>query len=311
MRSTVCRGSGPDQPRRRILTKALPALDHLLTFAGRPEGCGRIGGVLLAFVVTLLAGLSTVLGGWLGTMTQVLRRDVLAAALAFAAGVMITISVVEIAPGAVYALGEVMGEGRALAWVAGALVVGVLAVVGIDRVIPHEVNPAEIGGGEQLDRINAGQVDARLLRSGLFLAAVVGLHNLPEGLATFIATLQEPAGGITLAVAIAIHNVPEGLAVAAPIYAATRSRVQAIFWATLSGLAEPVGGIVGYLLLSALLPEGWLVLSLALVAGMMLAVSFLELLPAARRYQTHYSQTLVGFFLGAVVMVLSLQLLAL
>lgn len=265
----------------------------------------------LAFVVTLLAGLSTVVGGWLGTHTRVLRRDVLAAALAFAAGVMITISVVEIAPGAVTVLGDHLGETEALLWVGGALVLGALAVLGIDKAIPHDINPAEIAGGEQLDRINAGEVNPRLLRSGVLLAAVVGLHNLPEGLATFISTLERPSGGITLAVAIAIHNVPEGLAVAAPIYAATRSKLQAMFWATLSGLAEPAGAIVGYLLLSAVLPERWLILTLALVAGMMLAVSFLELLPSARRYETHYSQTLVGFLLGAVVMVLSLQLLQL
>lgn len=266
--------------------------------------------MVLAFVVTLLAGLSTVVGGWLGTHTRVLRRDVLAAALAFAAGVMITISVIEIAPSSVADIAAMVGQTQALLWVGGALLVGVLAVIGVDRAIPHHVNPAEIGGGEQLDRINAGQVDARLLRSGMLLAAVVALHNLPEGLATFVSTMKEPSGGITLAVAIAIHNVPEGLAVAAPIYAATRSKAQAMFWATLSGLAEPVGAVLGYLMLRALLPDEWLVISLALVAGMMLAVSFLELLPAARRYQTHYTQPLVGFFLGAVVMVLSLRLLA-
>lgn len=267
--------------------------------------------MLLAVVVTLLAGLSTVIGGWLGTRTRVLRRDVLAAALAFAAGIMIAISVVEIAPSAVSSLGEVVGEREAWLWVGGALLLGVTAVVLIDRGIPHHINPAEIGGGEQLDQIQAGVVDARLLRSGIFLAAVVALHNLPEGLATFVSTLQEPAGGITLAVAIAIHNVPEGLAVAAPIYAATRSKVQAMLWATVSGLAEPVGGVIGYLLLAFLLPDEWISITLALVAGMMIAVSFLELLPAARRYETHYTQTLVGFFLGAVVMVLSLLLLAL
>lgn len=265
----------------------------------------------LAFVVTLLAGLSTCVGGWLGTYTRVLRRDVLAAALAFAAGIMITISVVEIAPSAVVSLRDLRGEWQALLWAGGALLVGALSVVVIDKVIPHEVNPAELGGGEQLDRINAGELDAQLLRSGMLLALVVGLHNLPEGLATFVSTLKEPTGGITLAVAIAIHNVPEGLAVAAPIYAATRSKAQAMIWATLSGLAEPVGAVMGYLALRAVIPEEWLVISLALVAGMMLAVSFLELLPAARRYQTHYSQTLVGFLLGAVIMVLSLQLLTL
>lgn len=265
----------------------------------------------LAFVVALLAGMSTVVGGWLGTRRGLLRRDLLAAALAFAAGLMITISVVEIAPVAVRSLAEVVGDGGALLWVGGALVVGAVLVVGIDRAIPHDVNPADLEGGENLDLDpDAAGRDGRLLRSGILLAAVVTLHNLPEGLATFVATLEQPTGGITLAVAIAIHNIPEGLAVAAPIYAATGSRVRALAWATVSGLAEPFGAVVGYLLLRALLPEEWLILSLALVAGMMLAVSFLELLPAARRYETHYSQSLVGFFLGAVVMVLSLQLLA-
>ena len=217
----------------------------------------------LAFVVTLLAGLATCVGGWLGTHTRLLRRDALAASLAFAAGIMITISVVEIAPTAVVDLEAELGEARALLWVGGALAVGALAVVGISRAIPHDVNPAEIAGGEHLGRINAGQLDGPLLRSGMLLAVVVGLHNLPEGLATFISTLERPSSGITLAVAIAIHNVPEGVAVAAPIYAATRSRAQAFFWATVSGLAEPVGAVVGYLLLRALLPDRWLIISLA------------------------------------------------
>ena len=266
--------------------------------------------MLLAFVVTTLAGLATVVGGVLGTNARMLRRDVLAAGLAFAAGLMITISVVEIAPAAQDALREQTGSvAEGLLWVGGAMVLGALVVVAVDLAIPaQEVH--EAGGGVHLERASRGEIDPELLRSGVLLAVVVGLHNLPEGLATFVSTLKQPSGGITLALAIAIHDVPEGLAVAAPIYAATRSKMQAIFWATISGLAEPLGALVGYLMLRALLPPQWLELSLALVAGMMLAVSFRELLPAARRYETHYSQSLVGFFLGAVVMVLSLQLLA-
>lgn len=261
----------------------------------------------LALVVALLAGLATVGGGWLGTHPGLLRPGVLAAALAFAAGLMIAISVVEIAPAALVSLDEVTGRTAALGWVGVALLLGALAVVAIDRLVPHDVNPVPHEGERPGDR--AGAADRRLLRSGLLLAAVVGLHNLPEGLATFLSTLDDPRNGIPLAVAIAIHNVPEGVAVAAPIYAATRSRARALTWATASGLAEPIGALIGYAVLRALLADEWLLLSLALVAGMMLAVSFLELLPAARRYQTHYTQPLVGFFLGAVVMVLSLRLL--
>lgn len=269
------------------------------------------GAVLLAFIVTFAAGLATCVGGWLGTHTQVLREAVLAAALAFAAGLMLAISVFELAPTAVTSLREVAGERGALLWAAGALALGVLAMMAVDKLVPPHLNPAEIGGGEQLQQIRAGHVDRRLLRSGMVLALVVGLHNLPEGMATFLSTLQDPAGGVLLAVGIAIHNVPEGLAVAAPIYAATRSKAHAVFWAALSGLAEPAGALVGYVLALAVLPVGWLDLSLAFVAGMMIAASVMELLPAARRYQTHYLQTVLGLLAGAVLMVVSLLILAL
>lgn len=264
----------------------------------------------LALLVTTLAGLATCLGGWLGTRPALLAPHVLAASLAFAAGLMLTISVVEIIPGALAGLGELVGPGPALAWVLGVAVLGMLTVVVISALIPHRLNPGQTTGGRALERTRRGEVDARLLGSGMLLAVVVGLHNLPEGLATFVSTLQSPSGGVVLAVAIALHNVPEGLAVAAPIYAATGSRARALLWATLSGLAEPVGAVLGYLALRAVLAPEWLDLSLALVAGMMIAVSFSELLPAARRYQRRTQESLVGFLLGAVVMVLSLWLLA-
>lgn len=265
----------------------------------------------LALLVTLLAGLSTLVGGWLGTRRVALRPGALAAALAFAAGLMITISLVEIAPAALASMGELTSPGRAVAAVLGTMVLGAALVYTLCILMPHHLDPAELGGGGELARVRTGDLDVRLLRSGLLLAAVVGLHNLPEGLATFLATLREPSGGLVLALAIAIHNVPEGLAVAAPIYAATRSRARALWWTTLSGLAEPVGALLGYAVLRLFLPTTWIDLSLALVAGMMIAVSFLELLPAARRYQARPLAPLIGFLLGAVVMVLSLLALRL
>lgn len=265
----------------------------------------------LALIVTLLAGLSTCVGGWLGTRPLTLRPGVLASSLALAAGLMISISVVEIAPASVAALAADGSPGAALAWVLGTMALGAGVVYLLCLRMPHHIDPSQIGGGGELRRVRSGELDLHLLRSGLLLAAVVGLHNLPEGLATFLTTLREPSGGLVLALAIAIHNVPEGVAVAAPIYAATGSRRRALWWATLSGLAEPVGALLGYAVLRLLLPGDWIDLSLALVAGMMIAVSFLELLPAARRYQARPAEPLVGFLLGAVLMVLSLALLTL
>ncbi|ANS78960.1 Metal transporter, ZIP family [Serinicoccus hydrothermalis] len=265
----------------------------------------------LALAVTVLAGLSTCVGGWLGTRRVALRPGVMAAALCFAAGVMITISVLEIAPSAQRALSEVVGGRAALLWVLGAMVVGGAVVHLFCHLMPHRFTPAEAGGGEDLRRIRSGELDVGLLRTGLLLAGVVGLHNLPEGLATLVATLDDPRVGVVLAAAIAIHNIPEGLVVAAPIYAATGSRRRAMLWAAASGLAEPVGAVLGYLALRALLPVEWVDLSLALVAGMMIAVSLVELIPTALRYAARRRDLVAGFSLGAVVMGLSLALLTL
>ncbi|PZU42029.1 MAG: hypothetical protein DI571_12040, partial [Arsenicicoccus sp.] len=198
--------------------------------------------MLLALAVTLLAGLSTCLGGLLGVRSSVVRPGVLAAALAFAAGLMLAISLLQIAPASVRSLSTLVDPSTALASVLGVMALGATVVLALGRLLPH--GSGHVGAEAATPDVRG--LDPGLLRSGVLIALVVGLHNLPEGLATFVSTLEDPAGGLVLAVGIAIHNVPEGLAVAAPIYAATRSRSQALLWATLSGLAEPLGGLLGY-----------------------------------------------------------------
>ena len=258
--------------------------------------------MLLALVVTLLAGLATSVGGFIGTRSTMLRPGMMAVALAFAAGLMMTISLVEIAPAALESTTRSLGRGVAVVSVLGVMALGAGVVYALRRLLPHRPAPGvpDVRG-----------LDPTLLRSGVLIGLVVALHNLPEGLATFLSTVEDPAGGVVLALAIAIHNVPEGLAVAAPIYAATRDRTQAVLWATLSGLAEPLGGLLGYLALRAVLPADRLDLSLALVAGMMVAVSLLELVPGARRYAVGRREVVVGLVLGAAVMAVSLALLRL
>ncbi|WP_298888443.1 ZIP family metal transporter [uncultured Serinicoccus sp.] len=261
--------------------------------------------MLLALGVTLLAGLATSVGGVVGTRSAMVRPGMMALALAFAAGLMMTISLLQIAPAALDSMSTALGRGAAVASVFGAMTLGAGVVYALRRLLPHRPHRPAPGAPD------VRGLDPTLLRSGVLIALVVTLHNLPEGLATFLSTVEDPAGGAVLALAIAIHNVPEGLAVAAPIYAATRNRRQAMLWATLSGLAEPLGGLLGYLALRAVLPADWLDLSLGLVAGMMVAVSLLELVPGARRYAVGHREVLVGLFLGAVVMVVSLALLRL
>ena len=146
-----------------------------------------------------------------------------------------------------------------------------------------------------------------LLGTGIFAALALAVHNFPEGLATFVAALNDPQLGIPIAVAIAIHNIPEGIAVAVPIFYATKSRKKAFSLSLLSGLAEPLGAIVGYLILRPFLNDTLMGLIFAAVAGIMVYISLDELLPAAKEYGEHHL-SIYGLIAGMVVMSVSLVL---
>ena len=145
------------------------------------------------------------------------------------------------------------------------------------------------------------------MRMGLYTALAVGIHNFPEGLATFTAALGDPQLGIPIAIAIAIHNVPEGIAVAVPVYYATGSRRKAFKLSLLSGLAEPVGALVGYALLFKIYNNITLGIYFAIVAGILVYISLDELLPSARVYGEHHL-SIYGLIAGMAVMAISLML---
>jgi ZIP family zinc transporter len=147
----------------------------------------------------------------------------------------------------------------------------------------------------------------KLKRMGVLTALAIGIHNFPEGIATFTAALTEPKLGISIAVAIAIHNIPEGIAVSVPMYFSTQSRKKAFWYSFTSGLAEPVGAIVGFFLLRAILDDSTFGFVFAAVAGIMVFISIDELLPTAREYDTGH-KSIYGLVAGMFVMALSLLL---
>lgn len=254
--------------------------------------------MIWAVAATVLAGLATVIGGLLALHSGMRQRGPLAFGLSFAAGLMIVLSLLEILPLSLSTLRDA-GVDQPVGWTAGAFAVGCALVLLIDAVLPGRTPTAGAAGAGAAEATTV-HGSARLRRSGLLIALVIGAHNAPEGLMTFLTMLESPELGVGLAVAIAIHNIPEGMAVAAPVFAASGRRRPAIVWATIAGLAEPAGALVGYFLLRAVLPPELLVLTLALVAGMMIALSLRELIPAARRYQTHAAQSLAGLASGAL-----------
>jgi ZIP family zinc transporter len=258
--------------------------------------------------MTLLAGLATGIGSALALFARRTNTRFLSTALGFSAGVMIYVSFVEILPKARAAL--VQDLGRPGGWAAvGAFFGGMLLTALIDRVVPAaQGNPHEVHRVEEMQGRPDDRPDERLLRMGLFSAAAIGLHNFPEGIATFVAALDDPRLGASIGTAIALHNIPEGIAVSVPVFYATGSRAKAFGYSFLSGLAEPVGALVAWLLLAGMLgpgARGWM---FAAVAGVMVFISLDELLPTAREYGEHHL-AIYGLTAGMAVMAASLLLL--
>lgn len=264
--------------------------------------------IILAFLLTLIAGLATGIGSFLAFFTSTTNTKFLSISLGFSAGVMIYISMIEIFVKAkealVTALGEVSGNWMTVVGFFG----GMLLIAIIDKLIPSKANPHEAKKIEEMDTKKQPKQDQKLLRMGLFTALAIAIHNFPEGIATFASTLQDPSLGIAIAVAIAIHNIPEGIAVSVPVYFATGSRRKAFGYSFLSGLAEPVGALIAFLVLMPFLTEVVFGMLFAAVAGIMVFISVDELLPAAKKYdEAHLS--IYGIVGGMAVMALSLLLL--
>ncbi|HEV8012575.1 MAG TPA: zinc transporter ZupT [Pontimonas sp.] len=265
--------------------------------------------VLFAFLVTLGAGLATAVGAAIGLFAKHTNRQFLAVALGFSAGVMIYVSFVEILAKAQDYISQDSGEFAGALTTAGAFLAGLAGMALMYRLIPELEhpklnNPSTKLPGEEPPVLVA---DKLLFRAGLGVALAVTLHNFPEGMATFFLTLDDPQVGVSVALAIAIHNIPEGIAVVVPIYYATRNRKLAFGFGALSGLAEPLGAIIGYAILQPFITDQVLGVVFAVVAGIMVYISIDSLLPAARQYGSAHL-AIYGMIAGMGVMAASLVL---
>lgn len=263
--------------------------------------------VVFAFLLTLFAGLSTGIGSAMAFFTKRTNTKLLSVALGFSAGVMIYVSFVEILSKARVALMASHGEALGSYITVAAFFSGIVVIGIIDRLIPSYENCHEVRKVEEMDNKGEAKKFHKLHRMGFFMALAIGIHNFPEGLATFAAALTDPTVGIVIAVAIAIHNIPEGIAVSIPLYYATGNRKKAFFYSLLSGLAEPVGALIGFIILMPFFGPTVFGVLFGVVAGIMVFISLDELLPAAREYgESHLA--IYGLVGGMAVMAVSLLL---
>ncbi len=252
----------------------------------------------MALALTAIAGLSTGIGSAIAYFIRKPKITYLSFSLGVSAGVMIYISFVELLPEAFEKVGE--------KWGLAAFFLGIVIIGLIDMLIPEPENPHEFAGIDEPAVVHKEK--SHLMRTGLLMALGIGVHNFPEGLATFASALGNLKLGLFIAVAIAIHNIPEGIAVSVPIFYATGNKNKAFFYSFLSGLSEPVGAIVGYLILLPFLTPDFLAGLMAFVAGIMVYISLDELLPMAHRYG-HGHLVITGIVTGMFIMAVSLLLL--
>jgi len=260
--------------------------------------------VLFAFSLTLFAGLSTGIGSLIALVAKTENKKFLSVSLGFSAGVMIYVSMVEIFMKAKESL-TLATNYKTGYWLATIGFFGGMLFIGIiDKLIPQDSNPHEIVNHDKKgDKPN----NKKMLQMGLFTALALAIHNLPEGLATFITALDDPKIAIPIAIAIALHNIPEGIAVSLPIYYATGSKKKAFAYSFLSGLAEPVGALLGYTILRPFINDLTFGIVFAGVAGIMVFISLDKLLPTAEEYGEHHL-SIYGVVAGMAVMGLSLLL---
>jgi len=295
----------------------------------------------MALGLTVFAGMATGIGSVIAFTAKRTNYRFLSVATGFSAGVMLYVSFVEIflkgADSLTARYGDYWGH-----WVNAAAFFGGMFLIGvIDNLVPAAKNPHETHSeaetaplhdpGAAIPVFSAAAIGTeqaavpglhdhaighrKLMRMGLFTALAIGIHNFPEGLATFLAALQDPTLGVAIAVAVALHNIPEGISVSVPIFYASGNRKKAFMYSFFSGLAEPLGAGIAYLLLrlfvvggSEAIPPQLMGILFGGVAGIMVYISLDELLPTSRAYGKGHD-SLFGLVGGMLVMALSLLLM--
>lgn len=273
--------------------------------------------VAMALGLTLFAGMATGIGSLIAFTAKRTNHRFLSVSTGFSAGVMLYVSFVEIFPKGVNEMTLNKGDPLAYLYTTIGFFAGILLIGLIDNLIPSAENPHEMHSDAEtaiLHNPKAPSPNAKLLRMGLFTALAIGIHNFPEGLATFLAAMRNPKLGVAIAIAVALHNIPEGISVSVPIYYASGSRRRAFFYSFISGFAEPIGAGIAYLVLILFAGPGAEISPMLMgilfagVAGIMVYISLDELLPTSRAYGKGHD-SLLGLVGGMLVMAISLVIM--
>lgn len=249
----------------------------------------NMNNTVFAFLLTILAGFSTMIGAIAIFIKRRNHDIIILSSLAFAAGVMITVSITDLVPESIVLLRDNLSTLGTIFISLLGILFGIVISMLIDYYLP--------------DKPVSNTKDKSLFKVGIISMIAIILHNIPEGIATFIATNNNVNLGISLAIAIAMHNIPEGISISVPIYYSTGSKLKAILYTLISALSEPFGALITFLFLKNYMNDIVLGVLFSIIAGIMLQISFCELIPTARKYKNN-KYLIVFFMLGVLFMLI-------
>ncbi|NLL44545.1 MAG: ZIP family metal transporter [Mollicutes bacterium] len=244
--------------------------------------------VLYAFLLSTLAGLSTMFGALFIILFKKKSKNIIIGSLSFAGGVMISISLIDLIPESLKLLKTIFLPFPSIIICSIFIVIGILISAFIDKYLPTDINDFH---------------NKKLYRVGIISMIAIILHNIPEGIATFMTTTNDLRLGVSLCIAITCHNIPEGISIFTPIYYATNKKRKALLYTFISSISEPLGALFAFLILKNFINNFMMSILLAIIAGIMLHISFYELLPTAKKYNNlliYYIFIIIGiiFMIG-------------
>lgn len=240
---------------------------------------------MYAFILSSIAGISTLIG-FLFIFIKKDRNNIISKALGFASGVMFTISIIDLIPNSFLLIINNYSKIYTLFLIIIGFLIGIILSSMIDQKVDKNTKNS-----------------TKLYKLGLITMLVIMMHNIPEGIATYITTTQNTKLGLILTIAIALHNIPEGISISIPIFYSTKSKSKAFLYTLISGISEPIGALISYLFLSKFVNDTILGIIYSVIAGMMINISINELYKESANYNK--KNTIIYFIIGAFIMILN------
>ena len=241
----------------------------------------------IPFILSILAGFSTLIGT-LFIYIKYNKEKIIKYSLAFASGVMLSVSIIDLIPESIHLLSKTLTKEKIFIYLLFFTIIGLLIPFIIDKLLEKNDND--------------------LYRVGVLSMLAIIIHNIPEGIATFLSATTNIKLGISLAISIALHNIPEGISIAIPIYYGTKNKRKAFIMTLVSALSEPFGAILAFLILKPIITDQIMGVILAIITGIMINISLIELLPKSLNYKEK-EKTLVFFIIGIIFMHISINLM--